>query len=69
MELEININKKLTVDIDPNELVQSINLLPIIHRWNFIARMIAQAELNTNDLSDEQKQILKPFLTSILSTL
>jgi len=64
-ELKLN----LQLEIDEVELTDAINQLPIVNRWSIIARLISQANLNTNELNEQQKESLKSFLTSRLSTL
>jgi len=60
-ELKLN----LQLEIDEVELTDAINQLPIVNRWSIIARLISQANL----INEQQKESLKSFLTSRLSTL
>lgn len=69
MKLKITAKEPIEVEIEPKDLVEEVNNMPIKQRWNFIAPLIAMANLDPNQLDAENKSILKSFLTSTLKNL
>ena len=66
MNLEIHIDKKLDFDIDVSEVVDAINQMEMKNRWNYLANLINNIDLNSKDLIDEHKQIVINYLKNKL---
>lgn len=62
----IRVNQEVEVSIDPNELLDQINELPLTKRWNHIAYFINNIQVSINEMTDEQKEIVRNYLESKL---
>lgn len=67
IELEVKINQRLDVKFDGSELIEAINQLPEVERWNYLGQILNELELQTDNLTKEQKDLVKSFLTKKLS--
>ena len=69
INIEVEINKKIDVDIHISEIIQTINDLPMKKRWNYIAQIMNGVRLNISDLTEEQREIIKNYLNEKLKLL
>lgn len=67
INLEVRIDKVVYVTVDLNDVIQGINDAAMSKRWNYIASILRGVELDKTDLTDEQREIIKKFLTDKLS--
>jgi hypothetical protein len=67
ISLEIKVEKTIDVDVHLSDVIYGINDLPMTRRWNHVANIINQLELDLSNMTDGQKEILKNFLTKKLS--
>lgn len=67
INVELKLNHKVDIDVDLFDVIDAINNCEIKNRWNYIAQIINNVQLNLSDLTDEQKAIIKKYLTNKLS--
>ena len=67
IEVEIQIDQKMEVKIRLDELIESINDMPIERRWNSIAQVINGIEVNVTELSEEQRDVVYRYLKKKLA--
>lgn len=67
IEVEIQIDQKMEVKIRLDELIESINDMPIERRWNSIAQVINGVEVNVTELSEEQRDVVYRYLKKKLA--
>lgn len=67
IEIEVRIDRKIDCSVPIADLIEGINELPIKRRWNYIAQIINGVELELSELTDEQKGIIKNYLTKQMS--
>ena len=67
INVELKLNHKVDIDVDLFDVIDAINNCEIKKRWNYIAQIINDVQLNLSDLTDEQKAIIKKYLTNKLS--
>ena len=66
ISVEIKVEKTIDVDVHLSDVIYGINDLPMKRRWNYVAQIINAIQLDLSELTDEQKQIVKDFLTKKL---
>lgn len=66
IEVEIKINETVRVDIDIEDVIDAMNELEMKWRWNFIARILNGVQMDLSSMTDEQKNIIKKYLTNRL---
>ena len=62
INLDIDLNQIVNIDVSLDEIIDSINNCSMKGRWNYIAKIISKVELNINNLSDSERQIIKDYL-------
>lgn len=67
ISLEIKVEKTIDVDVHLEDVIYGINDLPMKRRWSYVSQIINEIELNLSELTDEQKRIVKDYLTKKLS--
>lgn len=67
IEIEVSINQNVRIDIPIWEVIGGINEVSMAKRWNYIAQIINGVQLNLSDTTDEQKEIIKKYLTDKMS--
>jgi len=67
INVELKIDRKLDIDVRLDDVIDGINDCEMKRRWNYIAQIINGVQVNLSDLTDEQKGIIKTYLTDKLS--
>lgn len=67
INVELNLNHKIDIDVRLDDVIDGINDCEMKRRWNYIAQIINGVQLNLSDLTDEQKAIIKKYLTDKLA--
>lgn len=67
IDIEVRIDKKMDVTVNIADVIEAINEAPMQKRWNYIAQIINGVQLNLSDLTEEQRAIIKKYLTDKLS--
>lgn len=67
IDIEVRIDRKVDVTIHIEDVIEGINEVQMKKRWNYIAQIINGVQIDLSDLTDEQKAIIKKYLTDKLS--
>lgn len=67
INIEIKLDQKLDIEVDLGEVIEGINNCVMKKRWNYIALILNEVSLNVSDLTDDQKELIKNYLTNKLS--
>ena len=65
--MELKLDHKVDIDVRLDDVIDGINNCEMKRRWNYISQIINGVHLNLSDLTDEQKAIIKKYLTDKLS--
>lgn len=69
IQIEVNISRKLDIDVGLEEIIDGINSCKMHRRWNYIASILNEVDLNSSELTDEHKKIIKTYLSNKLKIL
>ena len=69
ISVEIEVNKKIEVEVDLSDVIDTINFMEMKQRWNCISRIINHVHLGFHGLTEEQKEVVNKYLQSKLSLL
>lgn len=69
IEVEVRVNQVVDTHVELYLVIDSINELPMTKRWNYIAQILNAVKLDSNDMTEEQKRIVKRFLVKKLEPL
>jgi hypothetical protein len=67
INVELVLDHKIDIDVRLDDVIDGINYCEMKKRWNYIALILNDVQLNLHDLTDEQKAIIKKYLTDKLS--
>jgi hypothetical protein len=67
INVELRLDHKIDIDVRLDDVIDGINSCEMKRRWNYIALILNDVQLNLSDLTDEQKAIIKNYLTDKLS--
>ena len=67
IDIEVRIDEKMGVTVHITDVIEGINEAPMKTRWNYIAQIINGVQMDLSELTDEQKSIIKNYLTDKLS--
>ena len=67
INVELRLDHKVDIDIRIDDVIDGINSCEMKRRWNYIALILNDVQLNLSDLTDEQKAIIKKYLNDKLS--
>ena len=67
INVELRLDHKVDIDVRLDDVIDGINGCEMKRRWNYIALILNDVQLNLSDLTDEQKAIIKKYLTDKLS--
>ena len=67
INVELKIDRKIDINVRLDDVIDGINNCEMKRRWNYISQIINGVQLNLSDLTDEQKVIIKKYLTDKLS--
>lgn len=66
INVELNLSHKIDIDVRLDDVIDGINNCEMKRRWNYIAQIINDVQLNLSHLTEEQKAIIKKYLTDKL---
>jgi hypothetical protein len=66
IEVEIRLDQKVDVSVQIGDVIWGINELPMKKRWNYVATIINSVHTNLSDMTDEQREIVRKYLTDKL---
>jgi hypothetical protein len=69
IEVEVRINKLVDVEVDLYDIIDKINNLPNLRKWNYVGYILSQVNLDLSETTEEQKNIIKDFLEKKLTAL
>lgn len=67
INIELKLDHKVDIDVRLDDVIDGINSCEMKRRWNYIALILNDVQLNLSDLTDEQKVIIKKYLNDKLS--
>ena len=67
IDIEVRIDRKMDVTVHIADIIEGINEAPMKRRWNYISQIINGVQIDLSDTTDEQKAIIKKYLTDKLS--
>ncbi len=67
INVELRLDHKVDIDVRLDDVIHGINGCEMKRRWNYIALILYDVQLNLSDLTDEQKAIIKKYLLDKLS--
>jgi hypothetical protein len=67
IDIEIEIDRKVEITVHLSDVIGGINELSIKKRWNYITQILNEIEVNSSELTEEQKRKVKEFLTKKLA--
>ena len=67
INVELRLDHKVDIDVRLDDVIDGINSCEMKRRWNYIALILNDVQLNLSDLTDGQKAIIKKYLTDKLS--
>ena len=67
INVELRLDQKVDIDVRLDDVIDGINGCEMKRRWNYIALILNNVQLNLSNLSDEQRVIIKKYLTDKLS--
>jgi hypothetical protein len=67
INVELRLDHKVDIDVRLDDVIDGINSCEMKRRWNYIALILNDVQLNLSDLTDEQRAIIKKYLTDKLS--
>lgn len=62
IQVEVKIEKRVDVDVNIYEIIDSIALLPMKRKWSYLAMILNHISVDISDLTEEQKETVKKFL-------
>ena len=66
INVELRLDHKVDIDVRLDDVIDGINSCEMKRRWNYIALILNDVQLNLSDLTDEQKVIIKKYLNDKL---
>lgn len=67
INVELKLDHKIDIDVRLDDVIDGINNSEMKRRWNYIAQIINGVQLSLSDLTEEQKAIIKKYLTDKVS--
>ncbi len=62
IDVEIEINEKINHHIDVRDVMYALNQLELPQKWNQMATMLNHIDLETDTLTDDQKELINNWL-------
>jgi flagellar capping protein FliD len=66
INVELRLDHRIDIDVRLDDVIDSINDCEMKRRWNYISKIISGVQLSLSELTDEQKEIIKMYLTEKL---
>lgn len=67
ISVELKLEHKVDIDVRLDDVIDGINSCEMKRRWNYIALILNDVQLNLSELTDDQKELIKNYLTHKLS--
>ena len=67
INVKLRLDHKVDIDVRLDDVIDGINSCEMKRRWNYISLILNDVQLNLSDLTEEQKAIVKEYLTNKLS--
>jgi hypothetical protein len=67
INVELKLDHIINIDVRLDDVIDGINDCEMKRRWNYIALILNDVQLNSSNLTDEQKEVIKKYLTDKLS--
>lgn len=67
INVELKLEHKVDIDVRLDDVIDGINNCEMKKRWNYIALILNDVQLNLSELTDDQKEVIKNYLTNKLS--
>ena len=67
INVELKLDHKINIEVRIDDVIDGINDCEMKRRWNYIGQIINGVELKLSGLTDEQKVIIKKYLTDKMS--
>lgn len=68
IDVNVRFDSNIDVTVNIEEVIDAINEAPMTRRWNYVAQIINGVETDLKDTTDEQKAIIKRYLTNKLAS-
>jgi len=66
IKVTIQVNRAFEIAIDPDVILDQINIMPLTQRWDYVANFISSIEVSVDELSSTNKEIVRKYLKSKL---
>jgi len=66
IKAEVRINQTVEVSIDPDDILEQINELPLTQKWNYIGYFINNIQVSVGEMTNRQKEAVHKYLESKL---
>ncbi len=66
IKVQVEINKKIEIAIDPDLILDQINIMPLTQRWDYVANFLSCIEVRIDELSSTNKEVVRKYLKSKL---
>jgi hypothetical protein len=61
--VDFKVNSTFSTEIDSDEVIESLNNLPLKRRWGIVARILNQIQLDENhELEPQQRKVILSWL-------
>lgn len=68
--VDFKVNSTFSTEIDSDEIIESLNSLPIAKRWNAVAQILNQIQIyEAHELEPKQRELIVKWLESKLDKL
>jgi len=66
INVELKLDHKIDIDVRLDDVIDGINSFEMKRRWNYVALILNEIELNKSELTPEQEGIIKRYLSDKL---
>jgi hypothetical protein len=66
INVELKLDHKIDIDVRLDDVIDGINSFEMKRRWNYVALILNNIELNKSELTPEQEGIIKGYLSDKL---
>jgi hypothetical protein len=69
IEVVLKIDKEFCVDVDIEDVIDGINDLENVKKWNILCSLINGIDLNYENLHEKQKELIKNYFENKIKSL
>lgn len=69
IEVVLKIDKEFCVDVDIEDVIDGINDLENVKKWNILCSLINGIDLNDENLHEKQKELIKNYFENKIKSL